>query len=206
MISLRIILILLVLGALIISGILEVQVHPERVGNLKASLGTVDGGSARATIETQALLLKRRTEQWFIKDERRRTELALLAVKDDINTIRTILEQPTPSLDALTPKIQLLNQSLARVDELAQEVSIDTLASMKAQSHELLQAARELHEGLARLSESTSTKNDAFTEAVEQLNQHLNLGSSQSNIKTEETTISSESNSAPQTSALPLTF
>lgn len=130
----------LIVGALIIGGVLEVTIHPERLAEVPSRvIGFISEPSTQARARTLLTDLKRRGEQLIIKDEEKRTKLALLYVTQDAAKLQEQVAEGDPA--TLLPQAELLAKSLQRAKTQLDSASIETLSSLREESRDAIGTA-----------------------------------------------------------------
>lgn len=168
--------ILLVLGlavaALIIGGVLEVKVHPDRITQVP---GQVISFATQPTTQARARVLftdlKRRGEQLIIKDESKRTKLALLYVSQDAAKLQEMMSSADAA--ALLPQAELLANSITRMNKQLDTASLETVASLKDESREALAAAQETLLVLQKEKERYQSVQEKFAAVTAKIGESL---------------------------------
>lgn len=133
-----------VIAALVLTNVIEIRFHWEKLADIPQVLGAAaKDGSAYEKIRASVVTAKRSAEKWFIKDDKQRLEVALGYVEQDSSRLRRLVEAESASPEKLAAQANLLAASLARLQEESQAVSIEDLASFKDKLSLALSAAQE---------------------------------------------------------------
>ncbi len=137
-----ILLIGVLVAVLMVGGVLEVRIHLDRIADVPGALiAFVSKPTTQAKARVLYTNIKRKGEQLIVRDEEKKTKLALLYVKQDSARLQEMVG--TAESEALLPQAQLLADSMARVKTQLETVSLDTLGALKDDSREALAAAEE---------------------------------------------------------------
>lgn len=129
-----------ILAALIIGDVLEIRFHPDKLAGLPAAVtAAAKDGSLYEKARAQVVTLRRAADKWLIKDDRQRYEIALKYVEEDSARLET---QKNPI------QAKLLAQSLDRVQDQAESISVDDLTSLKEKTATTLAAAQKTVDSL----------------------------------------------------------
>lgn len=162
----------LAVAALIIGGVLEVKVHPERIAQVP---GQVISFATQPTTQARARVLftdlKRRGEQLIIKDESKRTKLTLLYVSQDSAKLQEMMSSADSS--ALLPQAELLADSITRMNKQLDAASLETVASLKEESREALASAQETLLALQKEKERYEGIQEKFSAVTAQIGESL---------------------------------
>lgn len=162
----------LVVAVLIVGGVLEVQVHPERLGQVPGKvISYVTQPSTQARARVLLTDLKRRGEQLLIKDEAKRTRLALLYVTQDAARLQEQLASGDPA--QLLPQADLLADSIAGATTKLDRASLETISALKDESREAISAAQESLEALQREQEKYQSVQEKFAAVTAAIREHL---------------------------------
>src|SRR5688572_18231036 len=105
----KMLLLVALVAALVIGGVVEFKVHPDRIGQLPATLmGYVQEPSNIAGWGTTFTDLKRRGEQLFVRDEEKRFELSLGYIKTDAEALQEHIKDTGEYGEQALARAQLL--------------------------------------------------------------------------------------------------
>jgi hypothetical protein len=186
-------------------GVLEVKVHPDKIAGL--SKNTLNLFKDKSIVEKGRAFfvkLKRRGEQFIIRDKEKRLELALLYVEKDSKRLNNLIkEEKDPAY--LLPSSQALIESLNLVRSTAEDAPVDVVASLKTKSQDAFSSAQETLGELKDIHEQYEAIQEEFTRLTESLEKQiggLNLkedegDSTKEEEKNEQTSESSEESKIP---------
>lgn len=206
---LKLLLLLAVVGAvLVMGGVLEVKVHPERFSQVPgAVVAYVSQPSTQAQARVLFTNLKRRGEQLIIKDEEKKTKLALLYVSQDAARLEEILG--SADADTLLPQAELLADSIKRVKDQLDAASLETVGALKDDSREAISAAEktfQLLQGEHARYQAVQEKFATITSAIGDSLAALRPNSTGGVAGTQDNAPESTNTDEPQINAVPLNF
>jgi len=122
---------------LAVSGVVEVKVNASKFEGAPARIKSVVMDKV-ATNKVKAWLVnvKRDGEQWLIKDEQKKFELALLYVEQDVEALKQMVDDESFDGEAVVVQAELLEKSVNRVKSVAETVSVEVMAGAKDSSKE----------------------------------------------------------------------
>lgn len=136
---------------LVWTGVLEVRVHPEKLGNVSSTLaGVFSHGDILQTLKVQAIKIKREGELWLIKEDNKKVEVVTKYVKKDSDDLGKILEENKDDPKKILPQVELLSSSIKRLRDLEKSVTDETI---KAYSGDFADAFSQAQKALDRLKE-----------------------------------------------------
>lgn len=157
-----ILLIGVLVAVLMVGGVLEVRIHLDKIADVPGALiAFVSKPTTQAKARVLFTNIKRKGEQLIVRDEEKKTKLALLYVKQDSAKLQEMVGTAEP--EALLPQAQLLADSMARVKTQLDAVSLDTLGALKDESREALGAAEETLKQLDRERERYTAVQERFS-------------------------------------------
>lgn len=165
------------IAALVIGGVVEFKVHPDRIGQLPATLmGYVQEPSNLAGWGMTFTNLKRQGEQLFVRDEEKRFELSLGYVKTDAEALQEHIKDTGEHGEQALARAQLLAKSMSRVEEQLNDVPVDVLTKFKDTTRESftlaessLKSLKEKREAYAALEQRFGTVTEALEEQLAKL-------------------------------------
>lgn len=198
-----IILIIGAIAALIFSGVLEVKIHPDKIAGL--SKNTLKFSKDQSVLEKGRaffIKLKRRGEQFIIRDKEKRLELALLYVEKDAERLNDLIKEDKDAA-YLLPASQALIESLNLVRSTAEDAPVDVVASLKTKSQDAFSSAQETLGELKDIHEQYEAIQTEFTRLTESLEKQIgDLDLEEDDNKEKE----NESSEEPEKSKIPLKF
>jgi len=172
--------IILIIGGLIISGIVEVRINKEKLFSLPDITSSVV--REKASYEqgrAYAVGLKRRAEQLVVQNKEKRLVLALLYVKSDAARLQELIDKNQDSQKAtiLLPQSELLIASIGLVRRTAEKAPTSVVADLKQESEESFTQAKEalqnlqaLHEEYEEIGEEFDRLNKSLADQINELN------------------------------------
>lgn len=161
-------------AALLYGGVLEVKVHPGRLGELPAKLAAL--AKNKAAVEQGKVLvtqLKRRGEKLLIQDKKKRLELAVLYVQQDAKHLQELAARPSEDPAKLLPQAKLLMSSIDAVRVMAQDAPAEAISTLKQPSIEAFQAAQHALASLKDLHTEYQALRDEFARLTGVLEEHI---------------------------------
>lgn len=165
------------IAALVYGGVLEVKVHPGRLGELPARLSALTRN--KASIEqgrTFVTQLKRRGERLVFQDKEKRLELSVLNVQRDAERLQELAARSPGDPAKLLPQAKLLISSIDAVRVSAQDTPVEAISALKQPSiaafqaaHEALGSLKELHTDYQALREEFRRLTGVLAEHIGQL-------------------------------------
>ena len=144
---------LLAIVALVVGiagGVIEVQWHPDKLSALPGTITRlVQEGSFIERGRQLVTSLKRTGEFWLIRDERQRLEIATTYISVDSKRLDQLLEGKKEA-PVILPQAELLTESIERAATLSEKSSVETVASLQAETKT---AFSEAGEAVKRLAE-----------------------------------------------------
>jgi len=204
-----VILIIGAIGALIFSGVLEVKIHTDKIAGL--SDNTLSIFKDQSVLEKGRALfvkLKRRGEQFIIRDKEKRLELALLYVGKDAERLNDLIKE---NKDAayLLPLSESLIDSLNLVRATAEDAPVDVVASLKTKSQDAFSSAQKTLGELKDMHEQYEEIQTEFTRLTESLEKQigdLGITEDENSREEENTEEPSEPSEETEESKIPLKF
>ena len=204
----------LIVAILVIGGVLEVKVHPEQLSQVPGRVMTFVGKPETASM-ARALVtdLKRRGEQLIIRDEAKRTELALLYVEQDAKRLDELTKEETTGAEVVLPQAELLQKSMLRLQAQLDKAPVDTLVTLRTKSRETLETAQHVLGTLEKQRERYAVLQERFATVTEAIKASLAaLGKSGGEAEVAGTRDEAEATTTPKPSAesninaIPLNF
>lgn len=159
-------------GALIVGGVLEVKVHPDRIAQVPSRvIGFATQPSTQARARVLFTDLKRRGEQLIVRDENKRTKLALLYVSQDAAKLREMISSADAAV--LLPQAELLADSVTRAKDQLGSASLETVSSLKEESREAIGAAEEMFLALQKEQARYESVQDKFSAITAKIGESL---------------------------------
>ena len=168
-----IVLIIGAIAALIVSGVLEVKIHPDKISGIsKNTLGLFKDQSMIEKSRAFFVKIKRRGEQFIIQDEEKRLELALLYVEKDSERLNRLIKENKDAANLL-PSSQSLITSLNLVRSTAEDAPVEVVASLKDKSQKAFSSAQETLGELKDTHEQYESIQEEFTRLTESLEKQI---------------------------------
>lgn len=168
-----IVLVIGAIAALIVSGVLEVKIHPDKIAGIsKNTLGLFKDQSMIEKSRAFFVKIKRRGEQFIIRDKEKRLELALLYVEKDAERLNTLIKEDKEA-SYLLPSSQSLIASLNLVRSTAEEAPVEVVASLKDKSQKAFSSAQETLGELKDIHEQYEAIQEEFTRLTESLEKQI---------------------------------
>jgi hypothetical protein len=163
---------------LIATGIVDIQINKEKIAEVSNNvLEFSKNKTAMEQVRDWGVNTKRNTEQWVIKDEAKKIELALLYVQKDTERLNDFVDDVSQSPDVSLPQAKLLLQSINRVKDLSEELSIETITSTKPSSKEALLVASESLNRILRMNDQYEGLQKKFIAIIQATEKQIgNLG------------------------------
>lgn len=162
------------IGILIFTGVLEVKVHPEQLANVFPALA--GAGNDNALVEkarVQTTTLKRQAEQLIIQDDEKKLELAVVYVQEDAQRLQELMAEDRDNPTNLMPQAKLLLASIERVRSQAQEAPVKVVADLKSESKEAFTQAHEAYASLKELRSEYAPLEEEFTRLTRSLEEQV---------------------------------
>ncbi|MEK7556828.1 MAG: hypothetical protein AAB538_02520 [Patescibacteria group bacterium] len=157
------------IAALILGGVIEIRFHGEKLADVpKGIAAAAQDGSMYEKIRARAVGTKRVAERLIIKDDKQRLEIALRYVEEDSARLRRLSEEGNGP-EKLAAQVGLLEDSLSRVREQSQAVSIEDLRAFKDKAQASLALAREAVEISDQVKEHFETLKNRLAEVRESI-------------------------------------
>ena len=204
--------IILIIGAivaLIVGGVLEVKVHPDKIAGLSGN--TMKIFKDQSILEkSRAIFIefKRRGEQFIIRDKEKRLELALLYVEKDAERLNDLIKENKDAAHLLPASETLIN-SLNLVRSTAEDAPVEVVASLKTKSQDAFSSAQETLGELKDIHEQYDAIQNEFTRLTESLEKQigqLDIKEDEDNKEEENSEEPKESSEEPEKSTIPLKF
>lgn len=162
------------LAALLYGGVLEVKVHPGRLGELPARLAALTKNKA-AIEQGRAVItqLKRRGERLLIQDKEKQLELAVLNVQHDAERLQELAASTPGDPAKLLPQAKLLMSSIDAVRVQAQDAPAKAISALKQPSIKAFQSAHEALGSLQELHTEYQALRDEFGRLTGVLAEHI---------------------------------
>jgi len=145
-------LVLLLIAAVVVGvagGVIEVTWHPDKLSALPGNIMKLaQDGSLIERGRSLVTSLKRTGEFWLIRDERQRLEIATTYISSDADRLNQLLEDQKDAA-AILPQAQLLAGSIKRAATVAEKSSVDTVASLQAETKTAFSEAADTVQRLA---------------------------------------------------------
>ena len=162
--------IILVVGALLVGGVVEVTFHPDQLANVPGRvLDTATSGAVREQVRGKVVSWKRVGEQWIIGDEEKKLQLAIGYIESDAERLTELAETGSDSADSILPQAELLVSSIERSSTLTNSVSVEVLADARDETKASLRAAASALGQLRSLKEELFSLNERFAAVTDQL-------------------------------------
>lgn len=163
-------LLILVVGALIVGGVVEITFHPEELANVPGRvIGAATSGAVREQVRGRVVAWKRTGEQWIIGDEEKKLQLAIGYIETDAERLTELAETGSDSADSILPQAELLVASIERSGQLTDSVSVEVLAEARDKTKAALRAAATALEHLKGLKEELYSLNERFAAVTDEL-------------------------------------
>ncbi len=173
LLSFRNLIVIALIGFLMFSGVLEVQVHPDKIGGLGSKFAELTHGqrwaSSLSYYFTQA---KRAGEQKLIGDNNKRLDLALEYVHEDSRAIADNLLADTDTT-ALTYDVDLLQASIQHTKDALEKASADDLVARQADITASFQSAAASFRQLQAAAVAQADTADELNRLAESLASYL---------------------------------
>ncbi len=163
-----------VLAILIVSGVVEVRIHPDRIANVPAALTAAT--KDQTLVERgrrQLIALKRSGEQLIVRDQAKRLELAILYVKEDAKRLQSLLTAHKDNSRYLLPQAELLLASIEQVRTQAQEAPVKVVADLKEESREAFTLAYQAYADIKELREEYAALQKEFARLTSSLEEQI---------------------------------
>lgn len=160
--------------AAVIGDVIEVKVNPENLSSIpnKASSLFKDKSTLEKT-RIYAVRLKRKGEQYVIRDREKRLEMTLLYVSTDASRLRELLNDPKGRSETFLPQAELLIDSLEQVRTRAEEAPVEVVASLKQESIKSFKSAQRALGQLKELHEDYANVQKEFARLTESLERQI---------------------------------
>lgn len=135
-------------SVLLLTGIVEVKVQPQKYIDIPDIASSVV--KEKTTVEkgrTYLVGVKRKIELFVIQDKEKRLVLSLLYVKTDAERLKELIAKQVTA-PALLPQAELLISSIDLVRKNAEKAPVEVVAGMKAESTKSFTLAQEALGGL----------------------------------------------------------
>lgn len=149
--KINVIIVIGVIIILILSGVLEVKFHPDKLKDVPVFLEKViPKGAAMEKIRVGAVRLKRRGEEYIIKDRDRQLEVKLGYISTDAVRLQDALLSDKPLSEAIVPQGQLVVDDLKEVTRRAESTSLNKIEELKDISAKAFKDADEVYKILKK--------------------------------------------------------
>lgn len=156
-----------VLAALVVGDVLEIRFHTEKLAGLPSAISaTVSDGSMYEKARAQVVTIRRSADRFLVKEKRQQYEVALNYVTEDSERLKKLTESGEDP-EKITVQATLLEQSLDRLRQQANNVSVDDIASLKEKTSTALNTAQSTLETVKEVAAGYDTLKSHFTEAKE---------------------------------------
>ena len=195
-------------AVLLLTGIIEVKVQPQKYIDIPSIANSVV--KEKTTVEKGRAYMvgaKRKVELFVIRDKEKRLVLSLLYVKTDAARLKELIAKQVTA-PALLPQAELLVNSIDLVRKNAEKAPVSVVAGMKAESTKSFALAQEALGGLQEQYEQFEIIREEFTRLTESLEKQigeLNI-EADDNKEEENSEETNQSSEEPEKSKIPLKF
>lgn len=161
---------LVVLAIFILTGVLEIKFHGEKLSDIPRNL--VLAGSSKSTwvkIRNTGVHWKRSGEQWLVKENAQKLELALGYVEKDSQDLLETVSTSAADPEVIALQAELLIKSLRRASDVITHAPADVLADAREDAEQSFSSA---HNALAKLSQAREER-QALNERLAELSSEL---------------------------------
>lgn len=164
---------LLAVGVLLLSGVVEVRLNPDKFGNIPGVVSDAGSGNF-GNIGRLAIGLKRKGEIFFTDSATERLQQHLTYIATDADKLNELLAAQQSESDAILGQATLLVQSLEDARSQAATIDPEQLVSMQEQSDTAITNAKQSLSKLYELQEEYQFNQERLAEITS--NVELNLG------------------------------
>lgn len=193
----------------LVSGVIEVRFHSERLSGVSQQVGDVVGdGFSMVQLRVWATQGKRAVEQWMIKDADQKLTITLGYVTADAEQLQTMLEAKPTKPAQILPQAELLLASITKVSEVMEEVDAEKLVNVQEEAETAAQVASASLEQLQELAAEQNDLSEAFSQTTAALKErilNLNPDASESESEDQLNSVSSLPSPTPEP-VIPLEF
>lgn len=164
-------LLIIIIIALIWFGVLEVKIHPDKLGQLPGTaLSFLDRQDLGEQIRVGTIRVKRSLElQFLAREDERKAELALMYLETDTQRLSEIIKDKANTPQLLVPQIQLLTGSIKRVKDLEEQGKLD--GHFEAEANKKLTQAQLVLDQLKDAQAKNKSQQEKLDKAVGELEQ-----------------------------------
>ncbi|MDP3996899.1 MAG: hypothetical protein U1C49_02610 [Candidatus Andersenbacteria bacterium] len=158
----------------ILTGVIEVSVHTERLSNVPEKLISLSTNQALiSSARAWTVNIKREAEQKFIQDSDQKLTLALNYVKIDSDRLDTLVSEAKTDPDQIVPQATLLLQSIKRVSALLENASANQLADVKSEAGQSIITANQSFRKLTFLRDQPARFSDELVVIADSLKEYI---------------------------------
>ena len=171
--KLTILALLIIVAALIFSGVIEIKVFPSRIVEApKRIKETVFDKSFIARSRVLGVNLKRTGEQLLVRDEEKKIDLVLLYVQLDAERLSKLVDEQA-DINQLTIEGTLLAKSLERVRDVTKTAPEDTLDAIKDEATKTMTSAQEALALLSKQAEQLKESQEQFSNLIKAIDEQI---------------------------------
>ncbi len=159
---------------LIIGGVVEVKVHPDQLSNVPGQVVKIATDKIlQQSIKAKLIALKRDSEQWLIKDEDKRIELAIAYIKIDTENLNRLIAENEDNAKIVVPQAELLLSSIERTAKLASSASVDKLPHVSQAAKTTVTLAYETLAELNVVKDESKMLNKRLVQVTQLLEEYI---------------------------------
>ena len=165
---------ILAIAALLIGGVLEVRIHPDRLAQVPARVtAIVTDKATQESMKVRFTNIKRSAEQWIIKDDAKKMELAIAYINTDATKTSQLISEQQGNPATVVPQAELLVASIERAAELAGSIPADQLAEASSDTKNAFQNAQAALTELQQTQAEYEALQQRFATVTDELQQHI---------------------------------
>lgn len=135
-------LLVVVVSLLILSGVIRVSFHPERLPEVPArAVDIVNNKSLLESGRSLFVQLKRQGEQWLLRDDTQKLKIATGYIRADANRLVDLIAADSTQPESVLPQATLLVSSIEQVSQLINSSSVEAIALSREEAINALRSA-----------------------------------------------------------------
>lgn len=160
--------------ALVVSGVVEVKFHHDRLKDVPSKLlDLVPTKEALEQGKTTLVNLKRWVELAVVREDAQRLKIAFTHVQEDTTKLKQLIEDQSAPTERLVAQAKLLVASLEYVTELGGKVPTEVLKKTRDESKDTLTSARQVLDKLSKQQERFATYGAQLSWITESLEKYF---------------------------------